>query len=94
MLLSKITLDLNCQNIQDMKKLPSQEQINAIFNSIKKSVYNGFSVTESCKMSGVDRTWTSRYFSLEQKRQIKETKLLFSSGSNFKYKVDTGREIY
>ena len=77
-----------------MIKLPSQEKIDAIFNSVKKLMYDGLSVTESCKMSGVDRTWISRYFSVQQKREIKETKLLFSSGSNFKHKVDTGREMY
>lgn len=77
-----------------MIKRPSQEKIDAIFNSVKKLMCQGLSVTESCEMSNVDRTWTSRYFSVQQKREIKETKLLFSSGSNFKHKVDTGREIY
>ena len=57
-------------------------------------MYDGLSVTESCKMSGVDRSWTSRYFSVQQKREVKEIKFLFSSGSNAKHKVDTGREIY
>lgn len=75
--------------------MPTQEEINARFESIKGLMEQGYKRYEACKKIGITRDYLYKHLNFEQKRILDEIYFSFSGGSSeTKWRVENGKQRY